>query len=221
MNKHNQDGAVSGVGISLILTVLLLVGAIGFGAWAYQERQKYKTNTDALVAVAVDAAKQAANAAKEKDFLERVKQPYKTYQGPDATGSLVVVFPKTWSGYVDDSGSGAARLDGYFAPGVVPPATNPNSIFALRLQVVEQSYDKVLESFVSQQRSGKLNISVYALPKLPQIVGVQVKGELSNKKTVTMVVLPLRADTLQIWTEGSQYLHDFNTDILPNVSFSP
>jgi hypothetical protein len=36
-----------------------------------------------------------------------------------------------------------------------------------------------------------------------------------------MVVLPLRSQTLQIETAGSQFLGDFNNNILPNFSFSP
>jgi hypothetical protein len=33
--------------------------------------------------------------------------------------------------------------------------------------------------------------------------------------------LPLRSQTVKIWTEGSQYGGDFNKYILPNFSFSP
>jgi hypothetical protein len=65
-------------------------------------------------------------------------------------------------------------------------------------------------------------VSAYALPKLPKIVGVEVTGPLlSNKPNETEIILPLRAGTLQIWTEGTQYLDDFNKIILPNFNFSP
>ncbi len=222
MVKHNQNGAVSGLVISFVMVVVLLLGSIIFAAWAYKQQQLYKGNGDVRVAAAKKAATEAADAAKEKEFLERVKQPYKTYQGPEAVGSLVVQFPKTWSGYVDDVGSsGTADLDGYFSPGVVPSISNTNSVFALRIQVLPQPYDKVLESFDGQQQAGKLTIRAYSLPKLPKIIGVEVQGELVDQKNVTMVVLPLRADTLEISTQGNQYLNDFNTDILPNLSFSP
>lgn len=226
MVKHNQDGAVNGLVISLVMTVVLLIGAISFGAWAYSSQQDYKKNSDAKAAVAADVAKEAANDAKEKEFLERVKEPYKTYEGPDTAGSLVLNFPKTWSGYVDDGGAAGSTnsgvgLNGYFSPGVVPSTTDRDAAFALRIQVVPQAYASVLEGFGSQQQAGKLSISAYVLPKLPKIVGVQVKGELADKKNVTMVVLPLRGDTLEVWTEGSQYIDDFNNHILPNLSFSP
>lgn len=223
MIKHNQDGAINGLIVSLILAILLLLGAAGFAGWAYNSRQDYKNNSDAKVAVAVTAAKSQEDKIKDAQFAEAAKQPLKTYQGPEAYGSLVVNFPKTWSGYVDDTGTGSSLVDGYFAPGVVPSATNQNSVFALRVQVLNQPYAQVLQTFAGQQQDGKITISAYALPKLPKVVGVKAVGQLNsnNQASVNMIVLPLRSQTLEIWTQGDQYLNDFNNNILPNFSFSP
>jgi type II secretory pathway pseudopilin PulG len=221
MIKHNQDGAVSGVLMSLIVAVVLLLGAIGFGAWAFTGRQDYKTNVDAKVAVARDLAKQQEAAVKDAQFAEDAKKPLKTYQGPDQYGSVALQYPKTWSGYVDDTGKSSAIIDGFFAPGVVPSLTDQNSVFALRIQILSQPYAQVLQNFSGQQQTGKLAVTAYSLPKLPGIVGVRLTGQLNDRSTVTMVVLPLRSQTLQIWTEGTQYLDDFNNNILPNFSFSP
>src|SRR4051812_22043150 len=162
MIKHNQDGAVSGVLISLILAVLLLSGAIAFGAWAYNGRQQYKDNVDSKIKSAVTTAVQQESAKKDADFAEEAKKPLKIYNGPPAYGSVVINYPKTWSGYVDDTGSGNSQVDGYFAPGVVPAAQNPNSVFALRVQVINQPYSQVLQTLTGQQQSGKLSISAYA-----------------------------------------------------------
>ncbi len=225
MINRNQDGAVSGLLVLLILVIMLLLGALGFGAWSYSQQQKYKNDVDSIVADATEAARQAEAAAKTKEFIEKEKQPLKIYHGPDTAGSLSISYPKTWSGYVDTSGVGQASVDGYFSPDVVPSITNLASIFALRVQVVHQPYAQVLQNFAQQQRSGvPLNISAYALPKLPSIVGVRLTGQLtSNKdeKHVDMIVLPLRSDTLKIYTQGDQYQGDFNANILPNFSFVP
>lgn len=220
--KPNQTGAVSGLLVLCILTVLLLLGAIGFGVWAYGQSQHYKTDVDAIVAKAEEAAKTKTAADKDKQFAEEAKNPLKIYNGPEAFGSMQLHFPKTWSGYVD-TGNGASNggLAGYFAPGTVPSIGDQNNAFALRLEVVKQPYAQVLQSFNSQQQGGKISVNVYALPKLPKVVGVKVTGEITQGKTATMVVLPLRSDTLKIWTEGTQFVSDFNNNILPNFSFSP
>jgi hypothetical protein len=39
--------------------------------------------------------------------------------------------------------------------------------------------------------------------------------------TGTMVLLPMRDKTLEIWTESNDYLNDFNTYVLPNMTFAP
>jgi hypothetical protein len=113
-------------------------------------------------------------------------------------------------------------VDGYFAPGTVPSISNPHSVFALRVQVISQAYAQTVQTFGSQQKAGKLTISAYALPKLPQVVGVKVTGQVSSQSSATtMVILPLRSQTLEISTQGSLYLDDFNNNILANFSFSP
>jgi hypothetical protein len=223
MVKLNQRGAVSGTIISLGLAVLLLIAAIAFGGWAYSSRQDYKNKADIKIAAAVQAAKQQQTATDNAAFAQASKDPLKSYSGPEAYGSLVLDYPKTWSGYVDDSGTGNALVDGYFSPGVVPAISGQNSVFALRLQVLSQSYSQTLQAFQGQQQSGQLTVAAYALPKLPQVVGVEVTGQISGQGSpnTTMVVLPLRSYTIEISTQGNQYLADFNNSILSNFSFSP
>jgi hypothetical protein len=224
MLKHNQVGAISGVVISLVFAILLLLASLGFGVWAFGGRQDYKNNVDAKINTAVANAKHQQNAADQAQFAQDAKKPLKAYDGPQAYGSLVVNFPKTWSAYVDDAGTGTSLVDGYFAPGSVPSISNRDSVFALRVQVIGQAYAQTLSSFSSQQQAGQLSISAYSLPQLPKIVGVKAVGQLPGSQgqaSGTMIVLPLRSQTLEIWTEGTQYLDDFNNNILPNFTFSP
>jgi uncharacterized protein (UPF0333 family) len=218
MIKHNQDGAANGLAISLIFAILLLVSTLAFGIWAFTGRQDYKDHTDAKIAVAVKAAKQQESSLKDAQFEQAEKNPLKTYNGPEAYGSVVVSYPKTWSAYIDDTGSNTTKLDAYFYPDFVPQT----DAYALRFQVIDQSYDATLAALATAQQSkAPPQVSPYALPKVPNVVGVKVVGTLPNKGTGTMVILPIRSQTLEIWTDGDQFLSDFNNSILPNFSFSP
>ena len=221
MIKHNQDGGISAVTISLILTVLLLIGALGFGFWAFAGRQDYKNNVDQKIAAANAVAVRNADSAKDVIFAQQEKYPLRTYNGPEAYGSLSIQYPKTWSAYVDDTGNGAAQLDGYFNPGTVPSISSQTSVFALRVQVINTPYSQTLLDLSSQQQAGKLTVSAYALPKVPKAVGVKAVGTFSSGTDGEMVVLPLRNETLQISTQGSSYTDDFEKNILPNLSFVP
>ncbi len=225
MFKHNQDGAVNGVGVGLVLVSILLIGAIAFSVWAFAGRQDYKNNVDSKVASAVDQAKQAEDKLKDQQAAEAAKLPLRTYNGPETYGSMEVNFPRSWSAYIDDTGNNSnALVDGYFHPDVVPSITSQSSVFALRIRVVNQPYSQVLQSLNGLQSNHQATFSAYALPKLPKVVGIRVKGTMQveqDSKTVDMVILPLRSDTLELWTEGDRFSADFNNNILPNFSFSP
>jgi len=221
MIKHNQKGEVNALVISLVLAALLLIGALVFGGWAYSGRQDYKNNVDAKIRTAQAATRQQEDTVKDQQFAEEAKKPLRLYQGPEAYGSLMVYYPKTWSGYVDDRGSSGGQVEGYFAPGVVPTVNDSGSVFSLRFEIVSSSYDQVMQTLSGQQQNGKLTVSAYALPQLPKVVGAKVVGQIDSQTNVTMVIFPLRSQTLKLWTEGNQYLNDFNNNILPSFKFSP
>lgn len=216
MIKHNQDGNV----LLTVILGLLAVCFLAFGLWAYAGRQDYKNNVDAKVAVAVDAAKKQEDGVKDLQFAQEEKNPLKTYVGPQDYGSITIQYPKTWSGYIDQSG-GTALLAGYFNPDVVPTVSGQSSVFALRVQVVSGSYSQVVNDLTSQQQAGKLQISPYFLPNVPKQIGIKASGTFSDTKQGTSVYLPLRDKTLIISTDGQQFLSDYNDIILKNFSFSP
>lgn len=220
MIKHNQVGAINGLLVSLIFSMLLLVAAAVFGGWAYSSRQDYKYNVDQKITDAVKLAKTEEAKRKDAEFAEAEKLPLRTYVGPSAFGGLTVLYPKTWSVYVDDSGGtgSGVPVNGYFHPKVVPSLLSGASVYALRAQVLNIAYADAVRRVGNQQET---TVRAYALPKVPNIVGVKISGRLLENKTGTMVILPLRSQTLQVWTEGQQFKKDFEGIILPNLSFTP
>lgn len=212
---------VGSLALPLVLTSALLLLAFGFGGWAFAQMLDYKNNSDAKVAQAVTTAKQQEDTAKDAAFAEAEKQPLRTYNGPEAYGSLAVSYPKTWSGYVSDKRNGSPYVDGYFYPGVVPDTTADSSVFALRVQVVANSYANELSQFTNSTKQGSVQVSPYKLPKVPGVIGARIDGKISTDKTGTLILLPLRNMTLKIWTEAPQFQGDFNTYVLPNFTFAP
>ena len=205
--------------LPLVVTCLLLVAALGFGFWSFSERDTYKNNADELVAMAVTAAKSEEGAKKDKEYAEAAKSPYKVYKGPEQYGSLSITYPKTWSAYVDSSGRSSAPLEGYFNPDVVPSLTDDASTFALRIKVVNQSYNQVLTTF--ENSSEDITAAPYSLPKVPKTVGVKITGQIEQDAKGEMIILPLRTQTLQIYTQSETFLKDFNNIILANLTFEP
>lgn len=205
--------------ISLISVSVLLVGAAVFGYWAFGERQDYKDRSDQKVAEAVTIAEKRTQAADAKQFAEEEKNPLKKYIGPAAFGSVTVDYPKTWSAYVIEDES--QPLNGYFHPDFVPSAVSPDKTFALRVELVQQGYDQLLQQYSGQTQQGTVKITPYSLPKVPSIVGARVEGKIATNKDGVAIILPLRNMTLKISSESTQFVPDLNNIILPNFVFTP
>lgn len=206
--------------VPLIISVLLLIGALGFGLWAFASRQDYKNNTDQKVSAAVEIAKQQKSTEKDKEFTEKEKSPFKTYTGPSNYGSLSITYPKTWSAFMTETSSGGQPVEGYLHPNYVPGLAS-GTAFALRIQVLSQSYDAVLKGFEGNVKNGKIKASPIKAAKVPTILGTRLDGEINVGQKDSMVIFPLRDKTLKIWTESDTFIGDFNTVILPNLSFVP
>ena len=220
MKKLDQQGAINVLLIPLILMVVLFFSAAGFGSWAFSGRQDYKNNVDAKIATAVAAANQKQQASDATTYAQKEKQPLRTYIGPSQYGNITVNYPKTWSAYVSESDS-SNPVNGYFQPSTVPSVTDPNSSFALRVELLQQSYDQVMQQFQGMLASKQVTVAPYALPKVPSVVGSRVEGQIESQKQGVMIVLPLRNMTLEIWTEANSFKADLDNNILPNLTFQP
>jgi hypothetical protein len=229
MIKHNQNGAVSFV-VVFILS-LVIVASIAFSGWAYSSREDYKNNVDSKISAAVQVEKQQESTVKDQQFAQEEKSPLTTYTGPQTYGSIVMQYPKTYSAYLANAGDdNNAVIDAYFDPQIVPApgggsGNGQASIYALRMQVLNQSYASTVASFTGSDNTTTPPTSVaYSLPKLPSVVGVMLTGNLGvdgQQIQTEMVVLPLRTQTILLWTEGPTYVSDFNNYVLPNFDFSP
>lgn len=220
MKSLGQKGAINGLLISLILVVLLLFGALGFGYWAFSGRQDYKNNSDKKVAAAVTAAQAQQQATDAKQYAEEAKNPLKKFVGPSDFGNVTLSYPKTWSGYVVTSG-GSNPLDAYFQPDVVPSVNDQDNVFALRVQIIQQSYDQVVQQYSSIIQQKTATLAPYSLPKVPSVTGSKIDGTIATNQQGSVVILPLRNVTLKIFTQSKSFVNDFNNIILPNASFTP
>ncbi len=223
ISRDERGGSVLLV-ISLITTVVLLLGALGFAFWAYGERQDYKDRSDVKSAAAVKVAEEALTKKLEADFSEREKSPLRTYTGPSTYGSITFDYPKTWSAYLVESTNAQQPIIGYFKPGFVPSVSDSKSVYALRIELVSLGYEQVLNSFESQIRSGKLKAVAFTPPKLKDsniLPGVRLDGEPQTNKPGSIVLMKVRDKTLKLTTDGKDFEKDFSEIILPSVSYTP
>lgn len=218
--RTNEQGIINVLLIPLILVTLLFFAVTGFALWSFNSRQEYKNETDKIVAKQVEIAKKETASEKDNEFSEKEKQPLKNYQGPSALGSILIKYPKTWSGYVDDAGKGTSPIDGYFYPTTVP-SIQGDTAYALRVQVIDRSFSDQAKSYDNQVKTGKARSSSYTNKNIPGVVGMRLEGEVATKRQGIVILMPLRDKTVKIYTESDQFYDDFNNNILPNFSFTP
>jgi hypothetical protein len=226
MKKLGMRGEMSVLLVPFILVVVLLIGAAGFGYWSYNKMGLYKNNADQLIAAATKVSDQQLTTKLDNQFAEEEKSPYKTYQGPSTWGNVNITYPKTYDAYVSvDSSGSSTPIDGYWYPGVVPNIADDQdgngTNFALRVQVIQNDYNSVLSNFQSNITQGTITATPFHLKKVPSVIGMELSGQILTQKTGTLVILPLRNETLELWTEGNQFTNDFSNIVLPNFSFSP
>ena len=209
-----------GLIISLVMAIMFLFGALGFGLWAFASRQDYKNNVDKKISAAVVVAKQQEASVKDTEFAEREKQPLKPYKGAATYGSVGLAYPKTWSAFITESNSGSTPLDGYFHPNYVPGLQSGTG-FALRVQVTQQQYANEVKQYESLAKQGKVKITAYKAPKVPNVTGSRIDGEIAAGQTGSMVLFPLRDKTIKISTQSAQFVNDFNNFILNELTFEP
>ncbi|MEK9195816.1 MAG: hypothetical protein AAB914_00440 [Patescibacteria group bacterium] len=215
--RDNQLGQINILLIPFIMTIVLLFVVLGFGGWAYMERTKYKTEVGPLIASAVKIAEERAKTEKDTEFVQKEKEPYRVYTGPESFGSFNLSYPKTWSVYEDNKPAGASVK---FQPAVVPAGADVS--LATIVEVVDVKYDSEIKKYESQVKSGEMKATPYALPKVPSVKGLRFEGQLpGGKKTGIVVVLPLRDKTIKITSESPDYFGDYNNAILASFNFIP
>jgi hypothetical protein len=223
MKKNmGERGEMNVLLIPVILLAVFFIAAGSFAFWAYGSRENYKNNTDQIVNQAVTANTSSVQAQDAKKYAEEAKNPLTVYSGPAAYGSVLVSYPKTWSSYVDTTNT-STPLDAYFHVGYVP-STESQQTYNLRVQVNSQSYSQILSQYSGQVQTGQISAAPYSFPKVPNIVGTKLTGAIVPNQPSgqgVLILIPLRSTTLEVWTESNDYLPDFNTYILPNLTFSP
>jgi|SRR5579862_4586844 len=209
----------------LIVLGGLLVLSLIFGVLAFNSREQYKktATADSIAATSAITKQQAA----QKALGTATKQPYKTYSSSSTYGSISFNYPKSYSAYVDETGTDEP-VNGYFYPGQVP-GIQSKTAFALRVELVSTSYSDIMSTFSSSIQSGTVKASAYVPPKLKGVNNVQpgtkLDGQISNNgQTISgsMVVIPVRDKTLEIYTQSSSnFGADFNSVVLPSLTFVP
>lgn len=216
MLNVDERGSFNPLVIPFVIVTLLTIGFGVFSVWAFTNYNEQKNNVDSIVTTEVTEAEKQQEIELRAEFAEEQKNPNKTYISPQALGSVKIVYPKTWSAYVEEKETSSASLDGYFHPNYVPD-TGGDTLFAIRVETSSSNYAKELDSYQGDVEEGIISAKAITISGAK---GTRLDGEIDRDIHGAVVLLPLRDRTLKIWTESTNFIADFNK-VISKLTYSP
>ncbi len=182
--------------------------------WALVNYNDQKNNVDGKIAAGVELGKKEQKEADQLVFDEKEKEPLKEFIGPKDLGRVTFKYPKTWSVYTENNGTGGTGYQAYMHPEAVPNIQGNK--FALRIAIVNQSYEQVLEQFSPLVKQNQLSSETITTSGFN---GTKLKGNFNPTLQGSAVIFKIRDKTLVLRTDLPAFESDFNEKIVKNLTF--
>jgi hypothetical protein len=216
MYQHkNEQGGISGSMIAIIGLVVLVLLAGSAAIWAYVNYTQQKTDVQGKIDLAVAKAERDKQTEDEAKFAEREKEPNRDFVGPDNLGRLTFSYPKTWSVYVSNDGSGGGTYFAYLNPVTVPPISEKQQM-ALRVTIEQKDYDQVVNSYQEKVKTGKLRSSATSANGHN---GTRLDGEFTPDIRGAAVIYQIRDKTVTLRTDADTFKPDFEA-LIKTIDFN-
>lgn len=203
-----------GMLVLLVISVLALV-FLGLFVWAFIQWNTAKTNVKGQIDDAVAKAVNAKARELNDSFLEREKSPLKSFAGPTNYGGLSFKYPKTWNLYVAQDASHSEDYLAFFKPDFIP-SFNDDQIYALRLSILNKSFDTVIHEYEEAVKQKQLTARVHPVNGINANI---YDGKSAAKLNVRVAIFPIRDKTVILRTDANIYKVDFDK-LLSTITFN-
>ena len=214
-SSTNEHGGIAASTLIIAGLSVFTVAFAGLSIWAFMNYMDQKNNVDSKVATAVATAEKNLGDKLEAKFIEREKEPLKSFSGPSDYGTLSFKYPKTWSMYVSNDGSKGTGYEAFFNPVSVPSVNSNGSRYSLRVAIVNDSYEDVLDEYESLVEKGDLKSSAV---KTNGQNGTRLDGNFSKDIRGAAVLYKIRDKTAIIQTDADTFKNDFNA-LIKTITF--
>lgn len=210
-----ENGEISGALVaSVVLGILVLI----FGSvmiWALVNYNDQKNNVGSKIQSAVVEAEKLQKDKDQKDFDEKEKNPLKEFVGPNDLGRVTFQYPKNWSVYVDQDGK-QGDFKAFLHPGEVPPVSGSQNKFALRVGILTQSYDQIIQQYSGLVKQGQLRSSTLSANGYN---GQRLDGNFTKDLEGTVAIFKIRDKTLVLSTDSPTFRPDFTDKVIKTLGF--
>ncbi len=208
-NKTNQINYKTMMGIFTIL-VVVMIGGLGFTTYKYYDLKKnFDTRSEAITNLALRKNTKRL----EADFVEREKREFVTYTALTELGSLSFTHPKNWHIYLKNDSVNDYEV--YFHPRRIRPIDR-DSRYALRLNVTDKDYERVLKGYDSLVRKEDITTKVVNVNGSNATL---FEGMFNKYIKGSQLVFKLRDKTVIMSTDAEQFKKDFY-EIIETITFN-
>lgn len=193
--------------IILVITALVAVVFIGLYIHKYIQWNEVSTDVNSQIEQAVAVAIAENTTKMEEEFIEREKNPYRDFMGPEDYGSLSFQYPRTWSVYIASDAVNGGDFAAYLNPTQVEPVSL-DSINALRVTIRNSPFDTVARTYENYVTNGKLSFSTR---NVGGVLANLYTGTLPNNLQGAVVIFKLRDKTVVLQTDAEIFLQEFYT----------
>jgi hypothetical protein len=214
-DSSSTRGAVAASTVVISVVSVFAIAFAGLSIWAFINYMDQKKNVDAKVSTAVATAEKELGDKLEADFIERDKEPLRSFTGPSDYGTLGFKYPKTWSMYVSNDGSKGKGYEAFLNPGAVPSLDSPESRYALRVAIINERYEDVIDDYSNLVEKGDLKTSAV---KANGEDGTRLDGNFSKDLRGAAVVFKIRDKSAIIQTDADTFKKDFEA-LVKTITF--
>lgn len=217
MIRKSERGSAKAWTVTAITLMITAVLTITATVWALVNYLDLKGSFDSRVDSAVATAKKEQFDEDEARFDKERNSPDYSFFGPEEYGLLSFKYPKSWSLYVNEAGSGSGdTYEAYLNPGEVPPVDVKDQRFALSVKIEQTTYDKVIGNYDNLVKKGDLKSSAVTINGE---VGTRLEGNFTKDIKGSAVIFRIRDKTVTLRTDASDTFKDKFDAIIASITY--
>lgn len=190
--------------VCIIAAVAIVLAVLYYMKWN-DLSINYTAEKDRAVAEAQREQREADDAILKQKMMEDTVQ----YAGPDDLGRISFNYPKIWSVYEAENGLNNSDYAAYFGPAPVLSINDDTARYALRFEIVYQSFENIANAYSYRVQDGSLKATSFSADS-GKIVGTRYEGMVGDDIEGILVIAKIDDKTLALQTDFMEYADVFN-----------
>ena len=195
--------------IAIVVLSLVSVTFIGLFIWMTMRYNEASEDVEGQIEVAVAEERYATETKLEAEFLEREKNPYRTFSGPADYGQLTFEYPKTWSVYVAADASKGGDFTAYFNP-VEVEAVSKETVNALRVRILDKEFASVTADYQKYLNRKNYNFEMEAITVFNNAANLYYGTIPNTDLSGYITVFKIRDKTAILQTDSVLFKDDYD-----------